>query len=113
MSARWLTVLREAAATHGKAEIAKRLGYSPAVVHEVLKGTYKGRLDKVEQKVKGALMGEKVACPGFGFEITKDRCIAEQAKPRSLANPNRMKVYRACRAGCIHSRIGKGTGHGS
>lgn len=64
----------------------------------------------MEDAVRGALMGEKVHCPGFGFEITKDLCIAEQAKGRSASNPNRMKVYRACRAGCVHSRIGSSQG---
>ena len=52
----------------------------------------------------GALMGETVNCPALG-PIGRDRCLAWQKKPFSDASSIRVQVYRACRAGCVHSKL--------
>lgn len=102
----WVDVLAEECDAHSGVAIARRIGYSGAVVSAVLAGKYKGDIGKVEAKVRGALMGEIVHCPVLD-EITKDRCIAEQGRKFAATSSTRAKLFRACRAGCVHSRLGQ------
>ncbi len=93
----------EASATSGVLA-ARKIGYSGAVVTHVLGNAYSGDLGRVEQKVRGAIMGATVPCPVVG-EIGRDRCLDEQRMPFSASSSIRAKLYRACRAGCPHARI--------
>lgn len=102
----WVDVLAEECDIHSGTAIARRIAYSGSVVSAVLSNKYKGDLGKVEAKVRGALMGEIVHCPVLD-EITKDRCIAEQGRKFAATSSTRAKLFRACRAGCIHSRLGQ------
>lgn len=95
----------EATATSLKAA-AKRIGYSDAVLSHVFSGRYAGDLARVEEKVRGALMGATVQCPVLG-EIGRDHCLDQQRMPFSATSSIRSKLYRACRSGCPHSRIKK------
>ena len=103
----WLEVLASEAdrTTQGKA--AKRIGYSAAVVCNVLKGTYKGDLKAVKSAVLDTLMRGTLDCPVLG-EISGEDCRVHQQKPFAATSSHRVQVYRACRAGCPHSRIAKG-----
>ncbi|MFT4098460.1 MAG: transcriptional regulator [Rhodoblastus sp.] len=105
----WVDVLAEECDARSGVVVARRIGYSGAVVSSVLAAKYKGDLGKVEAKVRGALMGEIVQCPVLD-EITKDRCIAEQGRKFAATSSTRAKLYRACRAGCAHSRLGQAFG---
>lgn len=99
----WVAELAaEATRTSGKAA-AKRIGYSGAVVTQVCGNKYPGDIERVAEKVRGALMGAVVVCPVLG-EIGRDRCLDEQKQPFSASSANRARLYRACRAGCPHSR---------
>lgn len=93
----WIIVLAEAcdARSSSQTALAKRLGYSTAVINQALKNTYAGRLDKLEQKVRGELMNECVACPVLG-EITRRRCIDEQSRTYAATNALRVELRRAC-----------------
>lgn len=105
----WVDVLAEECDLRSARVVAKRIGYSDAVVSAVLGCKYRGDLGKVEAKVRGALMGEIVHCPVLD-EITKDRCIAEQGRKFAATSSTRAKLFRACRAGCEHSRLGQAFG---
>jgi len=83
-----------------------RIGYSAGVVNAVLKRAYKGDYTAVEQSVRGALMAATVNCPVLG-ELTTDRCLQQQRQPFAAHNPQRIALWRACRTGCAHSRIGR------
>lgn len=93
----WIIVLAEAcdARNGSQAAVARRLGYSGAVINQALKNTYAGRLDKLEQKVRGELMNECVQCPVLG-EITRRRCIDEQSRAYAATNALRVELRRAC-----------------
>jgi len=80
--------------------VARRLGYSDAVVSHALARSYPGDLQKLFVTIRGALMGETVECPIVG-EITTDQCLDNQRKPFSTANPARARLFRACRR-CSH-----------
>lgn len=91
----WLEVLRAACKARNQASVAKDIGYSAAVVSQVLKGAYKGDLNAVRQKVEGALMGLTVECPVIG-ELPRNRCLEYQRQPFASTNHMRVQFSRTC-----------------
>lgn len=102
----WLAALRRACDEKSQAAVARRLGLSPATVNQVLKGSYKGNLRAIEERVRGALMGLMVECPILGG-IRRNVCLDWQAKPFAATNEQRVMLYRACRSGCPYSKLHK------
>jgi len=100
----WVIILAETCRGSTQSAIAKKLGYSASTVSQVLSRTYLGDMAKFEQMVRGALMSETVGCPELG-EITRNICLAWQAKPYAATSSLRARMYRACRGICPHSRI--------
>lgn len=100
----WVDVLRAECEKSSQSAVSRQLDYSPAVINQVLKGTYKGDVSKVEAAVKGCFMNEIVACPVVG-EIATNICLSYQKQPFAAINPLRVQLYKACRAGCPHSRL--------
>lgn len=100
----FVMVLAEEANRKSLTAAAKAIGYSDGLVSNVISNTYGAGTDRIEAKVRGALMHEKVLCPIIG-EIGRDRCLDEQAMPKLATSSIRSKLYRACRNGCPHSRI--------
>ncbi|MCB1832070.1 MAG: transcriptional regulator [Geminicoccaceae bacterium] len=100
----WMAVLRDVCDRHSQAWAAKRIGYSDAVVSGVLKGKYKGDIGAVQKAVEGAFMASVVECPALG-PIAANRCLREQREELRPSNPQRVKIWRACRSGCVHSRL--------
>lgn len=100
----WVTRLAEECARTSQSKVAGRLAYSPSVVSSVLKGSYKGSLDAVEEKVRGVLMGATVMCPALGTLSTMScREWRDRAADFSGHNALRVKMYRACSA-CPRNR---------
>ncbi|MGR6871215.1 hypothetical protein ACU6U9_02650 [Pseudomonas sp. HK3] len=92
---RWLQELRAQCQTTSQHKIAKILGYSPSVINQVLKGIYRGDIKKVEQKVRGAFLGETVGCPILG-ELERNKCIEHQNAKYSSVNRLAVQLYRKC-----------------
>ncbi|MBX3447547.1 MAG: transposase family protein [Parvibaculaceae bacterium] len=103
----WLQALVEECERTSQRAAAKRLGVSDTVVTRVLGNSYAGDTEGIAEKVRGALLSVTVMCPVLE-EIGRDRCIAEQGKKLSFGNALSARVYRACRGGCPHSRLGDG-----
>jgi hypothetical protein len=101
----WVEALARACDGSSQSRVAKRIGYSAATLSYVLNFRYSGDLGAVEQAVKGALMAETVNCPVVG-ELASDACLGHQKAPWAPHNPQRIAFFRACRAGCPHSRAG-------
>lgn len=106
----WLTVLRDACTSSptqpdaSQKKMANRLGVSPAMINQVLRGAYKGSTARLEARVRGELMRQTLVCPALG-EINTKRCQDEQRRPFAPTNPQRVAVFKACRAGCPFSKI--------
>lgn len=100
----WIIALADACTATSQTSVAKRLGISGSQISQALANRYPSPLERLEDQVRGALMGACVACPVLG-EIGRDRCLSEQGMPFSPASSVRVRLYRACRAGCPHSRI--------
>ncbi len=93
----WVAALREEVSRSTVTATAKVIGYSPAVVSQVLAGCYRGDLRRVESAVSGALMGATVDCPVVG-ELPRNRCVEYQRRAGDFAatNPLRVALSRAC-----------------
>lgn len=101
---RWLVELKAQCNSKSQNKVAEELGYSPAVVSQVLKGVYKGDVQGVAEMVCSVYLGKVVICPVMG-ELEKHRCKQFQKEPFSATNQTRVRRYRACRTGCINSEI--------
>lgn len=102
----WMGVLAEECRRDSQSKVAKRLGVSPALVNQVLKGLYRGDMNRIQARVEGAYMHHTVDCPVLE-EIPLDQCINHQERPRrfATANPLFTRLYRACRSGCPYSTL--------
>jgi len=90
----------------GLQEVAGRIGYSKSAVCHVLRGTYKGKVEKILLAAEQAFSVEEVFCPVLG-DIPFHRCIEEQSRPFSSANSIRVSLARTCpncssKKGVIH-----------
>lgn len=101
----WIATLRAECKQTSQNKTATRLGLSPTTINQVLAGTYKGNLQRIEERVRGELMNKTVECPVLG-EISARKCLDWQARPFAATNPTRVAVWKACRGGCKHSQIG-------
>lgn len=102
----WIMALADACARETQAGVARKLDVSGSLLSQALAGRYAGDMAKLEEVVRGALMGENLTCPVLG-EIGRDQCVAEQKKPFIASSSVRTRLYRACRAGCPNSRLVK------
>lgn len=103
---REIKALAEACVASTARVVAQRLGYTDAVVSHMLSRSYRGDVEAVLIRIRGALLGQQADCPVLG-PIGKDQCLEEQAKPFSSSNPARARLYRACR-GCPSNRKNSG-----
>ena len=111
MAEGWLTALRRACDESSQAAVARRLrqadGYpSPALINQVLAGKYTRDTARLQGLVEGLLMRQTVDCPVLG-DIGKNKCLEHQARPRrfATANPLFVRLWKACRSGCPHSKL--------
>lgn len=108
----WVEVLREACAKSTQAAVARQLGYSPSVINQVLKGTYKGDLKAVEGKVRALLIKESVFCPALERVLQKSFCLEFQQKAvrfhrqqLSAASSLHQAIYNECLGECPLSQV--------
>jgi hypothetical protein len=104
----WIAELAGACDAASQNKVARKLGCSASVVSQVLSRSYRGSLETVEQRVRGALMAETLICPVMG-EIRRSLCVDNQRFARGkfqASSSMRARLYRACRGSCGHSRIG-------
>jgi hypothetical protein len=103
----WVQLLARECATSSQNQVARRLGYSSALVSLVLRGKYTGDMQAVETAVRGLLENLCVVCPVLG-DIPPLDCRDWQKKARkfSTENSQRVRMFRACNA-CPQNRGGK------
>lgn len=78
--------------------VARQLGYSGAVISQVISNRYAGDLSAVETKARMHLMNSKVLCPAVG-EISEIACSQwrDEAKQLTSSSPQRVRMFHACR----------------
>lgn len=92
----WVLTLADACDKTSQGQVAKRLGISAAVVNQVLGCSYRGRSDRVEQRVRGELMRKTVVCPVLG-EISVRDCLDHQTRRYCPTNRVRVQLFKACK----------------
>lgn len=100
----WKQVLKQQCERKGREAVAREIGYGETVISQVLNDKYPGRIDKVESAVRGAYLGKTVHCPVIG-ELATHQCQEHQSRPFAATNPQRVRLYRACRNHCPHSEL--------
>lgn len=103
----WVRALAAAVDETTQGRVAARVGYSESVISEVISGRYAGNRARVEERVRAAIMGERVACPVLGG-IARTQCFEHQARARAgvRSSEQRIRLSRACPA-CPEWRGGK------
>lgn len=94
-------LLQRMVGEQGQAEVARRIGYSTSAVNQALHGKYAGSLDNLLQAVDDVYGSGTVNCPIMG-SISRQQCAAERRKPFAATNPQRVRLYRACRDCLAH-----------
>ncbi|SON55780.1 hypothetical protein HDIA_2239 [Hartmannibacter diazotrophicus] len=102
----WIEALASECNRIGQRSAAEKIDYSGSAVSAVLRRKYQGNVAEVEARTRAALMRGTVLCPSLQRAISGAQCLANQALPFSTANPARARLFRDCRNGCLHSRIG-------
>ena len=94
----WIVALAEACAETSQNAVAARLSRSASLVSTVLRGSYRGDMAAVEERVRGVLMRSVVDCPEIGT-VPAQACQDWRARAREWTGVNAMRVrmFRACR----------------
>lgn len=95
----WLDALRKECLRTSQNKTAARLGVSSAMVSQALKGVYKGNIDTLKGRVMGELLGQTVDCPVLG-KISRMKCLKSRELPFAATNPQRVRLFKACRDDC-------------
>lgn len=99
----WVETMAKRCAELSQKRVAQRIGYSAAVVSNVLHAKYLGDLSRVQTAFEGAFCASTVACPAIGA-IPSNACLTYQRQPMRTSNPRAMRIWNACRSGCPHYR---------
>lgn len=102
----WVHILAEACDRSSQKKISIEIGFSAGAVNQVLSNTYNAGLGAIKQAVEGALMQATVNCPVMG-EMASNVCLENQRRDFAATNSTRVRLYKACRGGCQHSRIAR------
>jgi hypothetical protein len=100
----WIEVLRQEVAARSQGRVAAELGVSKTMISQVLNDKYPADPADLRCKVEGRYMKRTVECPVLGT-IPVHECEAHQKRPFGAGNEVRVRLYRACRAGCPHSKL--------
>lgn len=100
----WIEVLRKEVEATSQSRVATALGVSKTQISQVLSGKYPADPADLRRKVEGHYMNRTVECPVLGI-IPVHECKEHQGRPFSSANPLRVRLFRACRAGCPNSKL--------
>lgn len=96
----WVAALALACARESQSAVARQLGRSAAAVSTVLSNSYGADPARIEERVRGLLMGGRVTCPGLGSVNTADcQDWRDKAAHFVVGSPLRARMYRACH-GC-------------
>lgn len=93
----WVDVLVRKCLDMPQARVAERIGYSPAVVSQLLRKRYSGNLIAIEDAVRRVWMDGKVTCPVVG-PMSSPICQEWQQKSKEFKATSslRARMFWAC-----------------
>jgi len=99
MTGAWVEVLRARVAKKGARQAAIEVGYSQAVISQVLGGKYTGNLDAVLRRIERLYGNEEVACPD-GEATTPEACAIKRERAGRMGlkagNPDTLRQNSTC-----------------
>jgi hypothetical protein len=98
----WNEILVSKVIQLGRRKVEADTGISKTTLSQVLNKKYPGNLENIEAKVLATYTEITVQCPVIGVIPTR-RCYAEQVRPFSSSNPQRVKLFRTCKS-CPNNR---------
>lgn len=103
----WLVALRKACDESSQAAVARLFGYSPAVINQVLKGTYKGDVKRVQRLAESHYFGTTVDCPWYRGAIPVHQCLAAQKRTAAEVrnHPLDRELWYVCHHRCSKSEV--------
>lgn len=90
-----MQLLREAVAISSQSKVAKKLGYKPPAISQILNGKYGAGPSAILQRVEEVYGSSRVQCPTMG-DISLGKCAETRRRPFAATNQHRVKQYRAC-----------------
>jgi len=92
-----LALLRKVSHESSQAEVARKTGFSSAVVCGVLKGTYTGNTEGFLRRFEEIYGNSNVYCPGLRESLSLSRCATYRKRPWSSINREWIRMHKACR----------------
>ena len=102
----WVVKFAKACDETSQKEMAQKIRRSPALVKQVLKNKYPGRVDHVQSDVEKILNNQMVVCPLLG-SLDFQQCLSNQNMPLDCTNAHRVQLFKACRK-CPHNSKNQG-----
>lgn len=99
----WLAMLQLQVKTLGQRTVAEQLNLSTATISQVCNEKYPGDMARISALVESVYLNKTVHCPVLG-EIPWHQCQQHQ-KNHYTGNPQKLRLYKACRSGCTHSDL--------
>lgn len=102
----WIEILRQECEKSSQRDVAKKLGSTPTSVNLILNGKYPNEtgIKKLQEAVESEYLNKTVNCPVLG-ETPLSKCNFHQNREFAATNPQRVMLYRACRSGCMNSKL--------
>ncbi len=91
-----LALLQQMVEKLGLQNVADAIGYKKSAVCHVLRGTYRGKPDRILIAVRNKFSQQPVECPVLG-KIPLARCVEERNRPFVPTNPLRVILVKACK----------------
>ena len=92
----WVKVLALECDKSSQRVVSNQVGFSTALLSQVLNNRYPGNLRKVEQVVSDAFIRETVDCPVLG-KIQSSNCLEHQRRKFSPSSPQALRLHKACK----------------
>lgn len=99
----WLEMLQLQVGEKGLRAVSMALGVSTSTVSQVCNSKYPGDMQRIQTLVESVYLHKHVYCPVLG-EIPWHLCQQNQ-KNQYTGNPQKLRIYRACRSGCVNSDL--------
>lgn len=102
----WIQALRAECDRTTQGAAARVIGVGATTISQVLSGNYAAGTQRIERRVRGALMGETCTCPVMG-DVSLRVCQDVQERQRGQGgNPQHAQAWFACRGQGRFSQAG-------
>lgn len=101
----WVEALVKACDQSSQTKVARRVGYTAAVVSQVIRNSYPARREAIEDRVRAIYLDGLIDCPALG-ELSAEACLhwRDRANKLTSSSPAIVRMFRACSKCPRHAR---------